>query len=106
MSEIALRLTPSYLPSPNHHSQLVFAATPPYDGTLATYYTLNSSFAHKISDNMTLEEGSLMEPLSVAVYAVAHQGKVAPLQNVLVFGAGPIGLLSAAVARAYGAKRV
>ncbi|CAO1637453.1 unnamed protein product [Parajaminaea phylloscopi] len=90
----------------NHCEKLIFAATPPYDGTLATYYTLNSSFAHKIPSNMTLEEGSLMEPLGVAVYATAHQGKVAPLQNVLVFGAGPIGLLCAAVARAYGAKRV
>lgn len=86
--------------------QLVFAATPPYDGTLATYYNLNASFAHKIPDSMTLEEASLMEPLGVAVYSTAYQGKVAPLQNVLVFGAGPIGLLCAAVARAFGAKRV
>lgn len=47
-----------------------------------------------------------MEPLGVAVYATAHRGKAAPMENVLVFGAGPIGLLSAAVARAYGARRV
>lgn len=86
--------------------QLVFAATPPYDGTLATYYNLDASFAHHVPDNMTMEEASLMEPLGVAVYATIFQGKVAPLQNVLVFGAGPIGLLSAAVARAYGAKKV
>lgn len=86
--------------------QLVFAATPPYDGTLATFYNLDASFAHKIPSNMTLEEASLMEPLGVAVYASVQQGKVAPLQNVLVFGAGPIGLLSAAVARAYGARKV
>jgi D-xylulose reductase len=85
---------------------MAFAATPPFDGTLATYYNLNASFAHKVPDTLTLEEASLMEPLSVAVYATAYQGKVAPLQNVLVFGAGPIGLLSAAVARAFGAKRV
>ncbi|CAO1617707.1 unnamed protein product [Sympodiomycopsis kandeliae] len=90
----------------NHCEKLVFAATPPYDGTLATYYNLNASFAHKIPDNMTLEEASLMEPLGVAVYATVHRGQAAPLENVLVFGAGPIGLLSAAVARAYGAKRV
>ncbi|PWN28480.1 putative xylitol dehydrogenase [Jaminaea rosea] len=90
----------------NHCEKLVFAATPPYDGTLATYYNLNASFAHKIPDNMTLEEASLMEPLGVAVYSTVFQGKAAPLQNVLVFGAGPIGLLCAAVARAFGAKRV
>lgn len=90
----------------SHCEKLVFAATPPYDGTLATYYNLRSSFAHPIPDNMSLEAASLMEPLSVAVHAAVSLGRVRALENVLVFGAGPIGLLCAAVARAYGAKRV
>jgi D-xylulose reductase len=55
---------------------------------------------------MTLEEASLMEPLSVAVYSAVNRGQVRALQNVLVFGAGPIGLLVAGVCKAYGAKRV
>ncbi|WFD28241.1 hypothetical protein MNAN1_003248 [Malassezia nana] len=90
----------------NHCAKLVFAATPPYDGTLATYYTLKSSFAHKIPDNMSLEAASLMEPLSVGVHAAVSRGQVRALQNVLVLGAGPIGLLIGAVARAFGARRV
>ncbi|PWN52277.1 putative xylitol dehydrogenase [Violaceomyces palustris] len=90
----------------NHCSKLEFAATPPYDGTLATFYNIHAGFAHKVPDHMTMEEASLMEPLSVAVYAAAMQGQVRAMQNVLVFGAGPIGLLSAAVCKAYGAKRV
>lgn len=85
---------------------LVFAATPPHDGTLATYYNIHASFAHKIPDHMSLEAASLMEPLSVAVHATVAQGRVSALQNVLVLGAGPVGLLVAAVARAYGARRV
>lgn len=83
-----------------------FAATPPFDGTLATYYNIHAAFAHKVPDTMTMEEASLMEPLSVAVHAVVSRGGVRALQNVLVMGAGPIGLLSGAVARAYGARRV
>ena len=67
---------------------MVFAATPPYDGTLATYYQVHASFAHKVPDTMTLEEASLMEPLSVAVHAAVARGRVAPMQNVLVLGAG------------------
>ncbi|KAI3614659.1 hypothetical protein CBS9595_003930 [Malassezia furfur] len=90
----------------SHCEKLVFAATPPYDGTLATYYNLRAAFAHPIPDNMSLEAASLMEPLSVAVHAAVTLGRVRALENVLVFGAGPIGLLCAAVARAYGAKRV
>lgn len=54
---------------------------------------------------MTLEEGALIEPLSVAV----HCAKLASIQfssSVLVLGAGPIGLLCCAVARAFGASTV
>ena len=47
-----------------------------------------------------------MEPLSVAVYSAAMRGEVKAMENVLVFGAGPIGLLNAAVCKAYSAKRV
>ena len=90
----------------NHCPKMVFAATPPYDGTLATYYNLHAAFAHKIPDHMTMEEASLMEPLSVGVHAVVTMGQVRALENVLVLGAGPIGLLCGAVARAYGARRV
>ena len=54
---------------------MVFAATPPYDGTLATYYQVHASFAHKVPDHMTLEEASLMEPLSVAVHAAVARGR-------------------------------
>lgn len=90
----------------NHCAKLEFAATPPYDGTLCTYYNIHSTFAHHVPDTMSLEEASLMEPLSVAVYSAAIRGQVKAMENVLVFGAGPIGLLNAAVCKAYSAKRV
>ncbi|CDU26023.1 probable xylitol dehydrogenase [Sporisorium scitamineum] len=90
----------------NHCANLEFAATPPYDGTLCTYYNIQSSFAHHVPDTMSLEEASLMEPLSVAVYSAAMRGQVKAMENVLVFGAGPIGLLNAAVCKAYSAKSV
>lgn len=47
-----------------------------------------------------------MEPLSVAVHAVASVGNMKPGQSVGVMGAGPVGLLCMAVARAMGAKTV
>lgn len=90
----------------NQCPHLVFAATPPFDGTLATYYNLLAPFAHKVPESMSMEEASLMEPLSVGMHAAVSRGKVCAQENVLVFGAGPVGLLTAAVARAYGARRV
>ncbi|EMC98659.1 hypothetical protein BAUCODRAFT_145706 [Baudoinia panamericana UAMH 10762] len=82
-----------------------FAATPPIDGTLAKYYTLPEDFCYKLPDNMSLEEGALMEPLSVGVH-ITRQADVKPGQSVVVFGAGPVGLLCCAVAKAYGANTI
>ncbi|KAJ6151849.1 hypothetical protein N7470_006977 [Penicillium chermesinum] len=84
---------------------MAFAATPPYDGTLAKYYVLPEDFCYKLPETLSLEEGALMEPLSVAVHIV-RQAQVSPGQSVVVFGAGPVGLLCAAVATAFGASKV
>lgn len=46
-----------------------------------------------------------MEPLSVAIH-VCRQAGVSAHKTVVVFGAGPIGLLTAAVSKAWGAKQV
>lgn len=84
---------------------MAFAATPPYDGTLAKYYDLPEDFCYKLPETLSLQEGALMEPLSVAVHIV-RQARVAPGQSVVVFGAGPVGLLCCAVATAFGASKV
>jgi 2-desacetyl-2-hydroxyethyl bacteriochlorophyllide A dehydrogenase len=50
-------------------------------------------------------EAALAEPLAVAVHAV-RRSRMAPGEKVLIFGAGPIGILVALVARFRGAKDV
>ncbi|OGM43203.1 D-xylulose reductase A [Aspergillus bombycis] len=85
--------------------KMAFAATPPYDGTLAKYYVLPEDFCYKLPENIDLQEAAVMEPLSVAVHIV-KQANVAPGQSVVVFGAGPVGLLCCAVARAFGSPKV
>lgn len=84
---------------------VVFAATPPYDGTLAKYYTLPEDFCYKLPDHVSLEEGALLEPLAVAVH-ITQQSNIKYGDSVVVFGAGPVGILCCAVAKAYGAKKV
>ncbi|TBU45035.1 xylitol dehydrogenase [Dichomitus squalens] len=85
---------------------IVFAATPPHDGTLARYYPIPADLCYKLPDHLTLEDGAMMEPLSVAIHAVANIASIKPAETVAVFGAGPVGLLCMAVARALGAARV
>jgi D-xylulose reductase len=82
-----------------------FAATPPYDGSLAKFYVLPADFCQKLPDHVSLEEGALVEPLAVGVH-VCRQANIALNDSVVVFGAGPVGLLCAAVARAFGASKV
>ncbi len=85
--------------------QMVFAATPPYDGTLAKYYINAADFCYKVPDSMNLEEAAMVEPLSVAV-AVAKTADLRAHQTVVVLGCGPIGVLCQAVAKSWGAKKV
>ncbi|KAF7503104.1 hypothetical protein GJ744_004313 [Endocarpon pusillum] len=84
---------------------MAFAATPPYDGTLAKYYVLPEDFCYKLPLGMSMEEGALIEPLAVAVH-VTKQASIRHGDSVVVFGAGPVGLLCCAVARQFGASKI
>ena len=58
------------------------------------------------AQNVSLEEGCMFEPLSVAVNALAKVAEMRSNASVAIFGAGPVGLLCMAVAKALGAKRI
>lgn len=75
------------------------------NGGFAKYTVVEDYMVHKIPDDFTFEQGALVEPAAVAVYAVLQSGlKVG--QTVLVSGAGPIGLLCVQAALAAGASKV
>jgi L-iditol 2-dehydrogenase len=77
----------------------------PVDGSFAEYEAIDDDFAHRIPDDMSLEQAAMAEPVSVAVHAVRKAG-VTVGSRVLITGAGPIGLLNAQVARAFGAAEI
>ncbi|KAF5344146.1 hypothetical protein D9758_008852 [Tetrapyrgos nigripes] len=85
---------------------IVFAATPPYDGTLGRYYRVLGDLAFPLPDNLSLEDGAMMEPLSVGVHSVHTLGNFRSNQSIVVFGCGPVGLLCMTVAKALGARRI
>jgi L-iditol 2-dehydrogenase len=82
-----------------------FMATPPVDGAFAEYVVMPEDFVFPLPDHMTLEEGAMIEPLSVGVYAI-HRSGLRAGQDVVVLGAGPVGLVTMQVARAAGAGAV
>ncbi|XP_062845825.1 sorbitol dehydrogenase [Trichomycterus rosablanca] len=84
---------------------IFFCATPPDDGNLCRYYTHNANFCYKLPDNVSFEEGALIEPLSVGIHACRRAG-VTLGSSVFICGAGPIGLVTLMVAKAMGASQV
>jgi L-iditol 2-dehydrogenase len=58
-----------------------------------------------VSKDVTVEEASLMEPLAVVLHTL-RLGSFRAGESALVIGAGPIGLLTIAVLKLFGAKRV
>ncbi|KAL3295530.1 xylitol dehydrogenase [Colletotrichum asianum] len=83
-----------------------FAAADGFDGTLQGFFTIPADFCYRLPESMSFEEGALIEPLAVAVMAVSSVAKMKHNANVAVFGAGPVGLLTMAVAKALGARRI
>jgi len=84
---------------------LVFLATPPYDGALVQRLAIGARNLFVLPDSMTYEEGALVEPLSVGLWGCQRAG-LRPGDRVLVTGAGPVGLLAAESAKALGASTV
>jgi L-iditol 2-dehydrogenase len=86
-------------------SDVVFFATPPYNGTNQNYVMHPAEWAFKLPNNVSTLEGALIEPLAVGLHAV-RQGGVSLGDVVLIFGAGCIGLVTLLSARAAGATMV
>jgi L-iditol 2-dehydrogenase len=90
---------------PNLCPNVRFCGTPPVDGAFAEYAVMPAENCFPLPRGFSAVEGALLEPLGVAIHAVdlAH---LRPGDSVAVMGAGPIGLMIAAVARAAGATLV
>jgi L-iditol 2-dehydrogenase len=84
---------------------LIFFATPPYDGSLVQRMAIDERQLFRIPDTMSYDEGALCEPLSVGIWA-CHRAGLVPGDRALVTGAGPVGLFAAQAARAFGARSV
>jgi len=82
-----------------------FYATPPVDGAFAEYAVIQADYAFPIPDGMSMEAAALCEPLSVGIWSNRKAG-TGPGSRVLIAGAGPIGIIAAQVARAFGAAEV
>jgi len=84
---------------------LKFMGTPPTDGAFCEYVVWPADFVYKMPDDMSFEEGALIEPFSVALYSV-RRGGLLPGSRVAILGAGTIGLMTLIAARECGATEI
>lgn len=74
-------------------------------GAMADYFVADQRYVFQLPAGMPYETGALIEPLAVAVHAV-KRAKIGVGERVVIIGAGPIGILVCAVAKAAGAREI
>ena len=79
--------------------------TPKWIGTFVEYFNAPEKTLYKLGDNVSYEEGTLIEPLAVAVHALSR-ATVKTRDSIVILGSGTIGLLSLVVAREMGFKTI
>jgi len=62
------------------------------DGAFAEYVAVPARNCYRMPEGMSWQQGAMVEPLSCAVHGVRKLG-VEPGENMLVVGAGPMGIL-------------
>lgn len=74
-------------------------------GTASHYFAVDAGKVTPLPEDMSFDEGAMIEPLAVAVHAIRRAGDVSGM-DIAVLGAGPIGILVAQVAKGLGARSV
>ena len=77
----------------------------PASGAYAEYAVYNEDAIYALPDNVTLEQGALLEPVSVAVHTIDIAAPK-PGCTMAILGGGPIGMLILEVANRAGASKI
>ncbi|RFU36263.1 hypothetical protein B7463_g78, partial [Scytalidium lignicola] len=78
----------------------------PHAGSAQRYKVHPAKWVHKIPDGLSYEQGALLEPLSVVMHGISSCQRSLLGRGVSIHGAGPIGLVALAAARASGAHPI
>lgn len=74
------------------------------DGAMAERMVVNVERCLPLAEGLTPLEGSVVEPLSVVAQGIHRKANIQPGMDVIVSGCGIIGLMSAELAKAAGAR--
>ena len=74
-------------------------------GTASEFFAVDASKVTPLPDNMSFDDGAMLEPLAVTVHAAKRFPDIKGAK-VAILGCGPIGILLAQSAKALGAEKV
>ncbi|ELZ06070.1 zinc-dependent alcohol dehydrogenase [Natrialba asiatica] len=77
-----------------------------HDGAYAGHVSVPETALHPVPDDVEPKHAALVEPTSIGARAVIENSRVSPGDRVMVAGPGPIGQLTAQIARAQGGEVV
>jgi len=77
-----------------------------HDGAYEQYVAVPEDALHAVPDSVAQRHAAMVEPTSIGARAVIENSRVRAGDTVLVEGPGPIGLLTAQIARAQGGEVV
>lgn len=75
-------------------------------GAFTDYLVMPGNLLHRIPESLPYDVASLAEPLAIVIHQVGERVRVDCQDNIVVTGAGPMGILSVLVARELGAAKI
>jgi len=90
---------------PNLCPYVKFLGTPPVYGAFRQYIVMPEKNVIKLPDSLSFAEGTLAEPLAIALYGVRLANFLAG-DSIAILGAGPIGLSVLFCCRTGGARQI
>jgi len=89
----------------NHCPNKMVLGTPAWPGGFGEYILAQEKAVFHLPDNLSYEQGSLIEPLTVGIHVV-KQANLAAGEAVAILGTGSIGGLLSGVCRVFGADPI
>ncbi|ORY24057.1 putative xylitol dehydrogenase [Naematelia encephala] len=82
-----------------------YCGSPGSVGSLSRFYALPADMAPHIPEHISWEESGSIQPLAIGVQ-IGKRVDLRAHQTLAIMGCGPIGLITAAVAHAYSARKI
>lgn len=83
----------------------VVPGTPEWIGTFSEYFNAPEHMVYKLSDDVSYEVGTLIEPLAVGIHVI-NRISAKRKDSIAILGSGTIGLLTLVAAREAGFKQI